>query len=83
MIHELDHAVRNCADTRPLRRLPSAPFSASLSAPLPSRLTASSTARPQRTEGARLWMRDTGRAMHPAAIRVLETTWRVWREPLA
>ena len=24
-----------------------------------------------------------GRSMHPAALRVLETTWRLWREPAA
>ena len=83
MIHELDHAVRNYTDAHLPRRPPTAPLSASSSAPLSSRLTALNTARPQRTEGARLRIRDTGRTMHPAAIRVLETTWRVWREPLA
>ena len=34
-------------------------------------------------ESARLGIRCHGRPMQPATLRVLETTWRVWREPLA
>lgn len=37
----------------------------------------------RRADSARLGIRCHGRAMQPAALRVLETTWRVWREPLA
>jgi len=34
-------------------------------------------------DSARLGIRAHGRPMQPATLRVLETTWRVWREPLA
>jgi hypothetical protein len=37
----------------------------------------------RRGEGPRLGLRCGGPAMQPAAMRVIETTWRVWREPLA
>jgi len=37
----------------------------------------------RRAESARLGIRCHGQSMQPAALRVLETTWRVWREPLA
>jgi hypothetical protein len=37
----------------------------------------------RRTETARPGIRCNSRQMQPAALRVLETTWRVWREPLA
>lgn len=38
---------------------------------------------PWRSGKARLGIRCNGRPMQPAALRVLETTWRVWREPIA
>ncbi len=62
------------------------------SAPHPSfgklRTASSTTGRPgarqaQCAESARLGIRCHGRPMQPATLRVLETTWRVWREPLA
>jgi hypothetical protein len=37
----------------------------------------------RRAESANLGFRCNGRQMEPAALRVLETTRRVWREPLA
>jgi hypothetical protein len=37
----------------------------------------------QAQESARLGIRCHGLPMPPATLRVLETTWRVWREPLA
>jgi len=36
----------------------------------------------RRTETARPFIRCNGVQMQPAVLRVLETTWRVWREPL-
>jgi hypothetical protein len=70
MMHEHDAVIRNyLAHTRPLRQPP---------APPPA--TAHYSQRPAET--ARLGIRCSGRQMHPAALRVLETTWRVWREPL-
>jgi hypothetical protein len=38
---------------------------------------------PRRTDGAPPGIRCVARPMPPAAVRVLETTWRTWREPLA
>ena len=70
MIHELDNAVRHDAETRLPRPLAAAP-------------PATRKAPHRRPENARLGICAGRRPIHPAALRVLETTWRVWREPLA
>jgi hypothetical protein len=66
------------------------PFSRSdATAPFHSRGAAfpagrNSSSGPARCAGpAHLGIRCHGAPMQPAALRVLETTWRVWREPLA
>lgn len=70
MIHELDTAIREYAEARVLR--PPAPLGA-------TRRGAS----PHRPESAGMGLRYAPGPMQCAAIGVLETTWRVWREPLA
>ncbi len=67
MIHEHDAVIRNyLAQTRPIRQTP----------------PPASHCGQRPAETARLGIRCGGRQMQPAALRVLETTWRVWREPL-
>jgi hypothetical protein len=55
--------------------------------PRPATMPAAARASPRQlarsAESARLGIRCHGRPMQPATLRVLETTWRVWREPLA
>lgn len=79
MIHELDTAIRNYAEGR-LPRLPATSVSTSVS----TSLSASPYALPKRRlEGIRMGIRSVGRPMQSATMHVLETTWRVWREPPA
>ena len=70
MIHELDTVIREYAQDC----LPRTPV---------ARLPAAHGASRRRVESARLGIRCSGRAMQPDAMRILETTWRIWREPLA
>ena len=67
-----DHSIR--ADTA--ARLPATQPRAAPSARTGQRPAA------RAPESARLGIRCHGRPMQPATLRVLETTWRVWREPL-
>ena len=69
MIDELDTVICNHTETRRPPR----------GAPLPVARRASSRS-PEGPEGR---LRCAGRPMADAALRVLETTWQVWREPLA
>lgn len=73
MIHELDIAVRRYAEGRMLRR---AQFAATVAA-------ATHACAAARRAPIRVGPWEGERPMPPAALRVLETTWRVWREPVS
>ena len=69
MFHEHDAVIRNyLANTCPVGQMP-------------GQLPDNAPCGHRPAETARLGIRCSARQMHPAALRVLETTWRVWREP--
>jgi hypothetical protein len=75
MIHELDIAVRRYAE----ERMPRQPGAAATGIAA----TAAARVGAARLSGARVSPWGGERPIPPAALRVLETTWRVWREPAA
>ncbi len=72
MLHEVDLALRRFPGSCPARAAPVCATGGYPPNGIPARRTAL---------GLAPW--PGGRSMHPAALRVLETTWRLWREPVA
>ncbi len=81
MIHELDEAIRHYADGR-ASRLPAMARTAAGPFGHPGGLSIDTVSRSRPGgDGIRLGLGPLARPMQSSTIRVLETTWRLWREP--
>lgn len=79
MIHELDEAIRQVAQARPACS-PRHSVSAGDVARI-ERNRAGEAVRPASRDRVRMGLCHEGRALNGSTLRVIETTWRLWREP--